>query len=312
MNIEQTGFIDLHHHVFPSWYTTESSQDASVLQQFSQWSVERDFALMERQGMATAMLSFPMPFSGTQSRRFNEFIAGLVQQYPQKYGSLGALPLPDIQAATVEAIYALDTLKLDGITLMSNYQGSYLANIDADELLSELNKRHAVVFLHPADPPEGTHGAPGALYEFTFETTRAIALLLLAGKLEKYPEIRWVLAHAGGTLPYLAYRISSMVGTLQDTQATTFPTRGEQKVMETIRGLYYDTAISGSSLLLPTLQAVADPRHILFGSDATAAPEIAIVQNTRGLFAYSGFSPDEQHMIASENARVLFPRLRAF
>lgn len=322
MNTAQSGFIDVHHHVVPPWYREAVTQNyPDLYMHLPAWSVESDGELMEHQGMATAILSLSDPgvffadqaLASKLARRYNEFVAKLIAQFPRHYGAFGVLPLPDTQAATEAAVYALDTLKLDGIGLLSNYRGFYLSDEGTDELFSELNRRHAVVFLHPAEPPEGTSPRRSipALFDYPFETTRAITLLLTTGKLEQYPEIRWILAHAGGTLPYLAYRISSMLGAMRNMQAATPSAHAEQDVLTVIQSLYYDTAISGSSLPLPTLQAVSAPSHILFGSDATFAPEAGITANTQGLLAYPGFQPDEQRMIASENARALFPRLRS-
>ncbi len=321
MTIAQSGFIDVHHHVVPPWYREAVTQNyPDLYMHLPTWSVESDGELMERQGIATAILSLSDPgvFFGDQAlatklaRRYNEFVAELITQFPRQYGAFGVLPLPNIQAATEEVIYALDTLKLDGIGLLSNYRGFYLSDEGADDLFNSLNRRHAVVFLHPAEPPAGTspQRAIPALFDYPFETTRAITLLLTTGKLERYPEIRWILAHAGGTLPYLAYRISSMFGAIRNMQASTPFPHAEQDVLTVIQSLYYDTAISGSALPLPTLQAVAEPSHILFGSDATFAPEAGITANTQGLLAYPGFQLDKQFMIGSGNARALFPRLR--
>lgn len=322
MHTDLSGFIDVHHHVIPPWYAEVVTQNyPDLYMRLPTWSVESDGELMERQAIATAMLSLSDPgvFFGDQvlatrlARRYNEFVAEVIAQFPGRYGAFGVLPLPDTQAATAEAVYALDTLKLDGIGLLSNYRGFYLSDECTDELFSELNRRHAVVFLHPAEPPEGTSPRRSipALFEYPFETTRAITLLLTTGKLERYTEIRWILSHAGGTLPYLAYRISSMLGAMRNMQAAIPSAHAEQDMLKVIQSLYYDTAISGSSLLLPTLQAIAKPSHILFGSDATFAPEAAITANIQGLLAYPGFQIDEHRMIASGNGHELFPRLHA-
>jgi 6-methylsalicylate decarboxylase len=216
MNTAQAGFIDVHHHVVPPWYREAVTQNyPDLYMPLPTWSVENDGELMERQGMATATLSLSDPgvFFGDQAlaiklaRSYSEFVAELIGQFPRLYGAFGVLPLPDTQAATGEAVYVVDTLKLDGIGLLSNYRGFYLSDEGTDELFSELNRRHAVVFLHPAEPPEGPspRRAVPALFDYPFETTRAITLLLTTGKLEQYPEMRWILAHTGGTLPYRAY-----------------------------------------------------------------------------------------------------------
>ena len=311
MSLKKNAFIDVHHHMVPNWYREILLQNAPHMAFLPPWNAEQDLALMERQGIATTMLSMTFAPSGTVTRRLNEDLAALVHQYPQQYGALGVLPLPDIQAATSEAVYALDVLKLDGIALLSNYQGFYLSDEGSDELLSELNQRSAVVFLHPVDPPDGSHGMVSALYEFPLETTRAISLLLVRGKLKQYPQIRWILAHAGGTLPYVAHRLSVVLATLQSAHLGIADPAIVQSVREEIRHLYYDTAISGNAWPLSLLQQVTSTSHILFGTDATAASEAHIAENTQELFAYAGFSSEEQRSIASENAQALFPRLQS-
>ena len=315
MTTHPSGLIDVHHHAIPAWYreTLLHHFPAAFAEMMPHWSPEADLALMQRQGIATAILSMTFLSSGASSRHLNEDLATIAHQDPQHFGAFGVLPLPDVQAATSEAIYCLDTLKMDGIALLSNYEGFYLSDGASDELLAELNRRSAVVFVHPVNSPEGTReGFLSGHYEFALETTRAIGLLLVKGKLTQYPHIRWILSHAGGALPFVAHRLIVSLALNPDAQhgPATDPVIA-QHVREEIANLYYDTAIAGDAWPLSLLRQVTSSSHILFGTDAGAATEAFVAENTQGLFTYTSFSPEEQRQIASENMRALFPRLQS-
>src|ERR687897_3402057 len=93
--------------------------------------------------------------------------------------------------------------------LLSNYAGRYPGDGAFDPVLAEVDQRSATVFLHPATPPGSpTPELSTFLIDYVFETTRAVASLLRSGALERYTNIRLVLAHAGGTIPYLASRLA--------------------------------------------------------------------------------------------------------
>ena len=121
------------------------------------------------------------------------------------------MPFQDTDAALKEIEYACDTLKVDGFALQSNYAGIYISDDRFDLILEELNRCSAVVLLHPGTPGGDNlplFGRHMSVYEFPFETTRAVMDLIYKGKLQRYPKIRWIIAHAGGTIPYLADRLS--------------------------------------------------------------------------------------------------------
>ncbi len=147
------------------------------------WDVQTTLAMMDRQGIATAIVSISEPgvyfgnvaLARDLARQINEFSARLVADHPQRFGAFAVLPLPDGNAALRELEYALDTLKLDGIGLLTNYRGTYLGDDALDALFAELNRRQVVAFIHPSTPPskdQPTFGLPPSLYEFTFDTTR--------------------------------------------------------------------------------------------------------------------------------------------
>src|SRR5437764_15229355 len=174
---------------------------------------------MDHHAIATAITSISEPgiyfgdvtFARDMARRCNEFSAQLIHEYPQRFGAFAILPLPDIEAALRELEYALDTLKLDGVVLLSSVDGRYPGDPLFDELFTELNRRKAVVFLHPTVPAINRElhlNLPPFLVEFVFDTTRAVVNLMYSGTLERCPDMPVILAHAGGTVPYVALRIS--------------------------------------------------------------------------------------------------------
>jgi 6-methylsalicylate decarboxylase len=311
--------IDVHHHIIPPVYL-EAMRRAGIADpipgvDYPDWDVQTTLAMMDRQGIATAIVSISEPgvyfgnvaLARDLARQINEFSARLVADHPQRFGAFAVLPLPDVKAALWELEYALDTLKLDGIGLLTNYRGTYLGDDALDALFAELNRRQVVAFIHPSTPPstdQPTFGLPPSLYEFTFDTTRMVANLLYSGTLDRYPNLRLILSHAGGTVPYLTKRLTfgPMIGSY-------LKARAPRNLIASLRQLYYDVAMSASPYALPSLQALVDPSHILFGSDYPFMPESGVADNAAGLADYKGFDQQAQWKIERENALALFPRL---
>ena len=236
------------------------------------------------------------------ARRCNEYAADLIRAYPTRFGAFAILPLPDVDFALRELEYALDTLRLDGVILLSNSDGRYPGDELFDELFDELQRRKAVVFLHPAVPAINRYlqlDLPPFLVEFVFDTTRAIVNLLYSGTLERCPDIRFIVAHAGGTVPYLAQRIAMGQIMLPGAPQGTIPY---------LQQLYYDIALSTSPYVLHSLQELVDASHILFGTDYPFAPEMATDLVIRSLKRHADFDEAARAMIERENALALFPR----
>ena len=308
--------IDIHHHILPPVYTSTLEKigitGAGGIP-FPDWNAQQSLYVMDRNGIATAITSVSSPgvyfgdnaFSRNLARRCNEFSANLVDEHPKRFGAFAVLPLPDVSGALREVEYALDKLKLDGTVLLSNVRGHYLGAPEFDELFYELNRRKAIVYIHPTDPPEENLtklNLPSSLVEFVFDTTRAIANLIYSGTVERCPDIRFIVSHAGGTAPYLAWRISLF----QYKKAGMLP----QGVITYLKRLYYDTALSAAPYALRSLQELVDPSHILFGSDYPFAPESLTSATIRGLKNYGSFDEHALKAIEQENALRLFPRLR--
>ena len=145
------------------------------------------------------------------ARACNEFGAKLVQAHPTRFGLFATLPLPDVDASLKEIAYAYDTLKADGIGLLTSYDDVWLGNKAFRPVMEELNRRKAVVAVHPTAANccrnlEYGRLGPGSI-EYGTDTTRAIIGVAFSGDATRFPEIRFIWSHAGGSLPFLAGRI---------------------------------------------------------------------------------------------------------
>jgi 6-methylsalicylate decarboxylase len=189
----QPNRIDVHHHILPPVYTSALAKIGITSAggvPFPNWNAQQSIDVMDRNGIATAITSISSPgvffgdsdFSKNLAKRCNEFSANLIRNNQKRFGGFAVLPLPDVEAAIRELEYALDVLKLDGVVLLSNIDGHYLGTSKFDELYSELNRRKAVVYIHPTVPSKGNFpkmSMPPSIIEFVFDTTRAISNLIL-------------------------------------------------------------------------------------------------------------------------------------
>jgi predicted TIM-barrel fold metal-dependent hydrolase len=324
--------IDLHYHIIPKPYVealAERGIYGPSYVRFPVWTPEKTLKHMDRNRTLTAVTSLSTPgvwfgevgLARKLSRLCNEFQAQMMADYPGRFGSLAFLPLPDVEGALAELEYALDELEHDGVVLLTDIDGCYLGDPEYEELFAELNRRRAVVFIHPHDDPgtERRYDLFSPLLEWPVHTTRAVMDLLYSGRLERYPDIRYILAHGGGAVPYLAYRIASGPG-MGETSHDGNPVVGgdlgvgapprellEQNV-GLLKGLYYDTASPGRSHLA-ALQEFVGPGHLVFGTDGGWTPPIQTAQTINELMAYDGFDPGELSAVEQGNALDLFPRL---
>ena len=311
--------IDVHHHIVPVDYITglEKIGITNALgRAFPEWSAEISLDLMDANGIMTAVTSLSSPgvfFGDVQhsirlARMCNEISAKLISDYPERFGAFATLTLPDVKVSLNELAYAFDTLKLDGVVLMSNYSGQYIGDKEFKELYAELNKRRAVVYVHPTDPVGGNplgQEMPTFLMEVTFETARVIFNLLYKGVLEQYPDIKWIFSHTGGVMPYIAWRISLGQFIIPDASKTI-----PKGVLCYLKNIFYDTGLSANPHALSSLQELVEPSQILFGTDYPFAPDLVTVETVKGLRTYRGFSPEEIDAIEFRNALNLFPRLK--
>ncbi|MDI6413649.1 amidohydrolase family protein [Streptomyces albus] len=306
--------IDVHQHIVPPvWAETLAAQGLdSGGWAIPDWSPRRAIAMMDEQGIATGVLSVTAPGvhlgddarARDLARAVNEFGAEVVKDFPDRFGHFASIPLPGIDAAVAEAVHALDTLHADGVVLMSNARGRYLGDPGFEPLWAELDCRGANVFIHPAQPPmDLLPGTPAPLADYVFDTTRSALNLALNGVMHRYPNVRVILSHGGGFLPYAAYRFTGLISTVVDRERTA------EDILRDLKRFYFDTALSASPSALPALLAFAEPGHLLYGSDWPFAPREAGSYYNHYLETYPDYAPGQADAIDRKNAEVLFPRL---
>jgi predicted TIM-barrel fold metal-dependent hydrolase len=311
--------IDVHHHVIPPVVAKAMSRhgvtkvgDAAL----PRWSARASLRTMDLYGIETAITSLSAPgvyFGDLReacdlARASNAFSAQMALDHPGRFGWFAVLPMPFTDQACAEAVHALDVLGADGVVLLGSTEGVFLGDPRLDELMAELDRREAVAFVHPNLHKTSTEldlATPGYLVEFLCDTTRAATNLILTGTLERYPRIRWILAHAGGFLPYIAWRLSLANDQLK--LAKTVP----KGVLHHIRSFYFDTALSPSPPVMAALRELVDPRRILFGSDYPFAPARAVGMEVKTLEGLSLFDQPTLAGIDRGHALALFPRLAA-
>jgi len=314
----ETHRIDVHHHILPPDYVATLARmgiSAGGGMPFPSWSPEEALGLMDRRGIQTAVTSISTPgvhfgdeaAARDLARRCNECSARLIADHPTRFGGFAILPLPDVDGALRELEHSLDTLGLDGVVLLaSQSDGRVLGDPLFDELFAELDRREAVVFIHPTVPKSSETipiDVPAFAAEFTFDTSRAILNLIWTGAAERFQKLRLIFSHAGGTAPFLAWRWALL------DFAPQIKERAPRGVMHYLKRFHYDTALSANPHALRSLGELVDPSHIFFGSDFPFAPEPITQQSIDGLGEYDGFDAPARHAIERENALRLLPKL---
>ncbi|NSC19823.1 amidohydrolase [Streptomyces albus subsp. chlorinus] len=319
MTTVTTGRIDLHQHLVPRGYR-EAFAAAGGEHALPQWSPSAALAMMDEHLIATGVLSLSTP--GTHfgddaaarqlTERINDDHAELVKDRPDRFGMFATLPLPDVDGALAALSHAYDDLRTDGVILLANYQGTYLGDPAFDPVFAELDRRGALVLVHPAElPGPSIPGLAPPVVDFLLDTTRAAVNLVLHGVASRYPHVRMILSHAGGFLPYAAHRIANLTGAneLVTPRAGLHPGLDQEAVLEGLRGFWFDTALSGSPSALPSLLAFARPGHVVFGSDWPFTTPEGVDYFTSGLDAYPGLDAAGHASVDRGNAEALLPRL---
>jgi predicted TIM-barrel fold metal-dependent hydrolase len=312
--------IDVHFHVIPDFYrdaVIAAGKGPSISSGFPAWSGPQALEVMDANGIDAAILSITQPVADLGypdaakgrglARRCNEYMAKLREQQPTRFGGFAALALPDVEGALAEVDYALDTLKLDGIGLLASYGELFLGDARFDPLLQRLDQRGAVAFIHPNYHPSSRAlklGWPAFMVEFLFDTTRAAVNLVFSGALERYPRIRFILAHGGGTLPFTAWRLGQAPGIDPRRLAGWTSAR----VAANLRRFWYDTALSAGPASLAALREIAAPDRILFGSDWPYVPAEGVRANVAALAESPILDAKGRKALGRGNALALFPR----
>ena len=305
------GWIDVHHHLLPPALVELMEREGIVEvagRERPAWNPELSLGVMDRHGIERALLSvsatgvhFGDDLKARElARACNEYGAGLGASHDGRFGYFASLPLPDVEGSLTEIAYALDDLGVEGFVLQSsNSDGTYLGDPRFDPVLAELDRRGALVFVHPAIPRIAEQipvEIPVFAMEFTFDTTRAAFNLAFTGALERYPNIRWVLSHAGGTVPYLVGRFALLW--MADEALVE---RAPKGAVHYLSQLYYDTALSANPHALSSLTELVGFDHVLFGSDFPFAPELATQVSIMSLDADPRFSPEDLELVRRGN-----------
>jgi len=298
--------IDVHHHFFPPEYVKAIGDLAAA---FPPWTTAQSLDVMGKANVEKAMLSLSLPgvfIAGNtqQARRFsrlvNDYGAQMVRDHPGRFGLFATIPLPDIEGSLREIEYVYGTLKAAGLGLMTSLGDKWLGDAAFAPVWEELNRRRAVVYTHPLTPDccgSLNYGlGPGAI-EWATDTTRTAASLLFSGTAAKYPNIRWILSHGGGTLPFL---LSRMVR--EEATGKNMNQRLPRGLMYEIRKFYYDTAQANTAGPLAALLEMVPASQLLYGSDY---PYRTFDELNGGLGSYRGFSSTDLRAIERENAMRL-------
>ena len=304
--------VDTHHHVFPPPYVAaliSVKQDAQIA---TAWSVARTLDDMERAGVETSILSVTQPavtfappdVARRVARECNEWVAKLVADSRGRFGSFATMPLPDVDGTLREIEYALDTLKADGVCLLTSYGDRWLGHQSFAPVLDELNRRKAVVYTHPntADCCRNLlPGIPATVVEFGTDTSRTITDIVFSGTADRCRDAQFIFSHAGGTIPYLTERLVRL-----PVQNPAMQKRVPRGVVTELKRFFYDIAWSAHPAALASLTRLVSTSQILFGSDY---PYRTGEDHVKGLMEY-GFSAADLRAIDRDNALRLLPRLR--
>jgi 6-methylsalicylate decarboxylase len=309
---DKASRIDVHHHLmYPAFLDDVSGRRAGSP---FKWSPQMSLEEMDRTGVALSVLSLIQPAAATTdlekarrvARASNDYAAQLVRDHKGRFASFATLPLLDTDASLKEIAYALDALKAEGIGLMTSYQDKYLGDASFAPVWEELNRRKAVVYTHPLSPEccrNIKSEVPPAVIEYATDTTRTIASLVFSGTASRYPDIRWVFSHSGGTMPFLFSRFVRQEIDMKEKAARAMP----MGMLYELKKFHYDTAQGNHSGALAALMKIVTPSQVLFGTDF---PFRDGEEEIGGLAAFQ-FRPDDLRAIERGNALKLLPTLKA-
>ena len=303
------GRIDTHQHIVPpsyaEWLIAKGMAAGGM--PIPKWSPEQALEIMAENGVDAAILSISTPGvhlgddaeARRKARDMNEYAADVVRRYPDRFGFYASLVLPDLDGSLAEAAYAFDVLKADGIVLHCAVNNIYLGDPVWNPLMEELNRRKAVIFVHPSElsgPP--AKGIPPFSADFLLDTTRAAISMAKAGLLERFSDLKIILSHGGGFVPYAAERIARICSPNSDDYSAG---------VERLQRFYFDTALASSRFSLPSLLAFANSTHITFGTDWPYATSDRAAHFTK-LFTDYPLDDKQRRSIDRSNAEKLFPR----
>jgi len=305
--------IDVHHHIAPPAYVQELVARGLSEPPLFRWSVQKSLDDMDKAGVATALTSITTPgvwfgddgAARRLARKCNDYAATLVRDHPGRFGVFASLPLPDVDGSLEEIAYALDTLKADGVGLMTSFEDKWLGDPAFEPVMEELNRRKAIVYTHPtvADCCRGILPVvQRAVVEFQTDTSRAIGSVLFTGTAARFPDIKFIWSHGGGTMPFLYTRYLRMPQLNPNVQPNV-----PNGVDYELKKFYYDVAQVAHPAALASLVRVAQVSHILFGTDFPYRTSAEHVEGVTSFFTDEA----ERRGVLRDNALALMPRLRS-
>jgi predicted TIM-barrel fold metal-dependent hydrolase len=300
--------IDVHAHFAPPEWI--AAQGQNIIPAIKNWTAAWSIEDMDKAGVEKAIMSITTPglwfvdnaTARKIARHSNDYAAKLRADHPGRFGLFTALPLPDVEGALKEIAYGLDQLKADGVGLITSYANKWLGDPAFDPVLEELNRRKAVAYVHPTSPDCCRNLLPGvqdAAIEFGTDTTRTIARIVFGGAAAKFPDIKWIFSHAGGTMPFLLGRFEGM--TKQPNYAPKFP----NGFAEVARRFSYDTAQAANKICMAALREIVPASRIVFGTDAPFATSL---DHVHGLQNCGVFNAAELRAIDRDNALALLQK----
>lgn len=312
--------IDTHQHILPDFFWQETENAHAPIGGLAplRWSRETSITFMDDAGIDVAVLSLSTPGVHTGdnakaralARRCNETLADLIRSRPDRFGGFACLPLPDVDASLKELSYVLDVLGLDGFVLFTNSNGVYLGDPVLEPVFEELERRRAVVYVHPnpsPDPAAHSLGLPDNLIDFTTDTNRVVAQMHYTNRFARTPSVRYIFSHAGGSIPYMAARFAII-------DEMGFVPGGDERgtAADMFRRMYWDTALSASGPVLHMLRDIAGISQVLFGTDFPYLRRDLAVNARQRILESSELNDLEKHSILGGNAsRLLSCRLAA-
>jgi predicted TIM-barrel fold metal-dependent hydrolase len=309
--------VDLHHHVIPDFYWDASNEDGNAAGGINppRWSLDGAIAYLDEANIDVAVPSISTPgvhlgddaAARKLARQVNEYLADIQRDRPDRFGAFAALPLPDVEGSLDEIAYALDVLELDGVSIMTNAGGSYLGDSRFDPIFAELQRRAAVVFVHPnasPDPTAHTLGLPDTLLDYPVDTSRAIAKLHYSNTFARTPDVKYVFVHAGGTIPYLATRFA-----IVDEMEVIPGAQERGPFADVLPRLYWDTASAFSDPVLHMLRSVTGLDNVVFGTDYPYPRDAISIGGLRHLENTAELGEEERRGVLGGSATRLIPRL---
>jgi predicted TIM-barrel fold metal-dependent hydrolase len=302
--------IDVHHHFVPPKYKEEVNKKRPMQPVMQNWTVQGSIEDMDKAGTQVALVSITTPglhFGHVEEARrlarlSNDYAMEMMRDYHGRFGLFASLPWPDVDGSLAEVAYALDTLKADGIGMFTSYGNKWLGHPDFEPLFQELDRRGVVVYTHPVCAPCLRDIIPAlneAVIEYGTDTTRAIANLLFTGMAARYPNIRWIFSHAGGTMPFLIERLANLA------KVPAYAAKLPNGLVHELMRFYYDTAQASNPSALGCLRSIVPVSQIMFGTDYPYRLGIEHVEGVGGC----GFSAADVKAIDRGNAARLLPRL---